>query len=71
MLDKHERLFRISRWTERFEPDRIVLRPDGYDSLDTTDVPNHRLEMDRGVWKEMGSPSVLTVTIVPGDALNE
>ena len=31
----------------------------------------HEFKMDKSVWEDMGSPETITVTIEPGDALNE
>lgn len=31
----------------------------------------HELQMDLGVWRDMGGPETITVTIEPGDKLNE
>lgn len=30
-----------------------------------------RIEVDRDVWNDMGQPETITVTIEPGDLLNE
>jgi hypothetical protein len=32
---------------------------------------HHRLFVERGVWADMGEPDTITVTIEPGDLLNE
>ena len=31
----------------------------------------HLVELDRQVWKDMGMPTSITITIEPGDKLNE
>jgi len=31
----------------------------------------HAIGVDRAVWDEMGEPDVITITIEPGDKLNE
>lgn len=35
------------------------------------DFRPHELQMAKDVWKDMGSPAKITVTIEPGDKLNE
>lgn len=33
--------------------------------------PRHVLYMERDLWHEMGTPATVTVTVEPGDLLNE
>lgn len=41
-------------------------------SADEEDVARrHEFLMDRLVWEDMGSPTTITLTIEPGDKLNE
>lgn len=52
---------------QRYEwPDRVV-----FVALDP-DLPDYRRRMtiDPDIWRDMGSPDVITVTIKPGDKLN-
>lgn len=35
------------------------------------DMPGPEVMLPQDVWEELGCPSVITVRVVPGDALNE
>lgn len=57
---------------------RSILTRRGDDDLyarflsDTEDGdPRHVLYVERDLWHEMGQPSTLTITVEPGDLLNE
>jgi len=39
--------------------------------LDEQDEPQRRVRIDVAAWHDLGEPDVITVTIEPGDRLNE
>lgn len=67
MLEKTRCLLRISRHTRMIPPNTIPFDYDG----DEDDVRQTQVFLDKDVWDDMGSPETVTLTIEPGDNLND
>lgn len=61
------RTMRVLHFRHRMDEDRVVYtrEPD-----DHTDIPS-TVVIDTASWRDLGEPNMITVTIVPGDLLNE
>jgi len=62
MLSKHQSLVKCINFTRG----RVLLVNLNEDS----GVPYDSLEIEEGLWFEMGSPQTMTLTLEPGDLLN-
>lgn len=76
----HRRYWDERRKMANLQRTETILKFQGYNVGDNptfaqdADEENRRttvVDLDQTVWRDMGNPAVITVTIVPGDALNE
>lgn len=67
MLQRAETIMKVSTKTRVWPSGTIPFDCDG----DVGDPQSHQFFMSREIWLEMGSPEIITLAVVPGDALNE
>lgn len=73
-MTKHRVVMSISKVTRRFPKDTI---PFDTRSTEADDVAESDLTVDKQFfmsrfdWEEMGKPETITITVEPGDKLNE
>jgi hypothetical protein len=62
MLEKTRTLMEIDTETQILKPGTIPF---------VSEMRNHILYVDKEVWEQMDTPDEITVTIEPGDKMNE
>lgn len=68
MMTKTQTVLSIPEgWSKGVNRGQVFFGQEGTDE----DTRQHEMYLDRQVWEELGSPTTVTITIEPGDKLND